>query len=104
MSAGKQGERNDLVDIIHEVHERPAGTSAAAAMRRLAKDVPAIHAQVIAGELSPNAAAIKAGFRQPKFQLPDEPVAAGRYLAQRVCSAVPKTRQKHTPTWDEFAQ
>jgi hypothetical protein len=84
MSAGKQGERNDLVDIVHEVSERPSGNSAAAAMRRLAKDVPALHAQVIAGELSPHAAAIEAGFRKRKFQLPDDPQAAGRYLAQRV--------------------
>jgi hypothetical protein len=53
-------------------------------MRRLAKDVPEIHAQVLEGKLSPHAAAIKAGFRQPKYQLPNDPIAAGRYLAERV--------------------
>jgi hypothetical protein len=54
------------------------------AMRRLAKDTPELHAQVLAGELSPNAAAIEAGFRKRKFQLPDDAIAAGRYLAGRV--------------------
>lgn len=64
--------------------ESPTGTSAVATIRRLAKDAPELHALVIAGELSPNAAAIEAGFRKRKFQLPDDPEAAGRYLAQRV--------------------
>ena len=39
---------------------------------------------MVAGELSPHAAAVEAGFRKRKFQLPDDPAAAGRYLAQRV--------------------
>lgn len=74
------------VNNIHNSTEResPTGTSAAAAMRRLAAQAPALHAQVLAGELSPHAAAIEAGFRKRKFQLPDDPQAAGRYLAQRV--------------------
>lgn len=73
----------DNVNISTD-RQSPTGNSAAAALRRLAKDSPELHAQVIAGELSPNAAAIEAGFRKRKFQLPDDPVAAGRYLAQRV--------------------
>lgn len=86
MSAGKQGERNDLVDIVHEVSERPSGNSAASALRRLARtpELHDLHERVVRGELSPNAAAIEAGFRKRKFQLPDDPVSAGRYLAQRV--------------------
>lgn len=71
----KQGARTDLaekkqtaepakhfVDNINEV-ERPTGTSQAAALRRLRKDKPKLHAKVIAGELSANAAMIQAGFR-----------------------------------------
>lgn len=82
---GRNGKPKELitVDIING-DSRPTGTSAAATLRRLAKDAPELHAQVIAGELSPNAAAIEAGFRKRKFQLPGDPVAAGRYLAQRV--------------------
>lgn len=53
-------------------------------VRRLSKQRPDIHAKVIAGELSPNAAAIEAGFRKTKFQLPTDPAAAGHYLAKRV--------------------
>lgn len=53
-------------------------------VRRIAKQRPDIHAKMLAGELSPNAAAIEAGFRKTKFQLPTDPAAAGRYLAGRV--------------------
>ena len=42
---------------------RPVGNSAAQALRRLRKDCPELHAEVIAGGLSPHAAMIKAGFR-----------------------------------------
>lgn len=89
-STGQQGERTDLkqnvVDNINEVKSngRPTGTSVAATMRRLSKDYPAIHARVLTGELTPNQAALEAGFRQPKFQLPADPEAAGRYLAEHV--------------------
>ncbi len=60
------------------------GNSVDYTIRRLKRDAPELAQQVIRGELSANAAAIKAGFRQPKYQLPDDPQAAGRYLAQRV--------------------
>ena len=60
------------------------GTSADYTIRRLKRDAPDLAEQVIRGELTPNAAAIVAGFRKRKFQLPGDPVAAGRYLAQRV--------------------
>jgi hypothetical protein len=43
---------------------RPTGNSAAAAHRRLRKDRPDLHARVLAGELSANAAMIEAGFRK----------------------------------------
>jgi hypothetical protein len=45
---------------------RPAGNSASAFIRRLRKDRPDIHARVMAGELSPHAGAIAAGFRKVK--------------------------------------
>jgi hypothetical protein len=60
---GRQGERTDLVDNVHDVEEveRPAGNTSAAALRRLRKDAPELHARVLAGELSPHAAAVEAG-------------------------------------------
>jgi hypothetical protein len=45
---------------------RPAGNSASAFIRRLRKDRPDIHARVMAGELSPHAGVIAAGFRKVK--------------------------------------
>jgi len=48
----------------HNVHIRPSGNSRAAFLRRLRKDRPDIHARVLAGELSPYAGMIEAGFRK----------------------------------------
>lgn len=70
---GRQGSRSDLVDNIHEVHRssveregRPTGTSRDAALRRLRKDRPDLLARVVAGEVSPHAAMLEAGFRRKK--------------------------------------
>jgi hypothetical protein len=89
-----QGSRTDLLNIHNTIMdveqgktEAKQGTSAAYTMRRLSKDFPAIHERVLSGELSPNKAALEAGFRQPKLQIPADPTAAGRYLAQRVDDA-----------------
>jgi len=60
------------------------GASTTYTMRRLAKDAPELHKAVVSGDLSPNAAALQAGFRRRKFQMPDTPEAAGKYLAERV--------------------
>jgi hypothetical protein len=47
-----QGYRSDLVSNTKEVSEvKTRGDTTGYAMRRLAKDAPALHAQVIAGEL-----------------------------------------------------
>jgi hypothetical protein len=43
---------------------RPSGNSRAAFLRRLRKDRPDIHARGLAGELSPHAGMIEAGFRK----------------------------------------
>lgn len=48
-----------------DINVRPTGTSAAAAIRRLRKDRPDIHARVLAGELSAHAGMREAGFRKP---------------------------------------
>lgn len=53
-------------------HKQPtqAGTSAAYTMWRLKRDSPELHARVLRGELSPNGAAIVAGFRTRRVYLP----------------------------------
>lgn len=79
--SGRQGRRTDLVDNIHEV-DRPTGTSQAAALRRLRKDAPELHAEVLAGNLSAHAAMVQAGFRPKSFTVaaghPDRLAAALR--------------------------
>jgi hypothetical protein len=54
----------DVYNNKADVHIRPSGNSAAAALRRLRKDRPDIHARVLAGELSPHAGMLAAGFRK----------------------------------------
>lgn len=84
---GKQGARTDLLDNIQEVNntEAPTGTSSDAAIRRLRKHaldaetgeilderIHDLYERVLAGELSPNAAAIEAGFRKRMISIPVE--------------------------------
>jgi len=45
---------------------RPTGTSRAYALRRLREQRPDIHARVLAGEISPHAGMVEAGFRSAR--------------------------------------
>lgn len=64
----KQGQRTDIVDIVNEV--KPSkGNSRAYTVSRLQREAPELFAKVAAGEMSANAAAIKAGFRKRKSPL-----------------------------------
>lgn len=67
MQVGK-GTRTDLVDNINHVRASK-GTSRAYTASRLKRDRPDLFAKVVAGKLSANAAAIKAGFRKKKTAL-----------------------------------
>lgn len=49
--------------------DRPQGTSQEQALRRLRKDAPELHAEVLAGRLSAHAAMVKAGFRPKTFTI-----------------------------------
>jgi len=60
--------------------DAPVGNSSAYALRKLRKDRPDIHKRVLAGELSPNAGAIEAGFRQRKHQIDHDPIKAAKQL------------------------
>jgi len=65
---------------VHNMNTRPWGTSAAQALRKLRKDAPEVHAKVIAGDISPNAGMIKAGFRKKTMQCPVEVEAVVRAI------------------------
>lgn len=80
---GKQGRRNDLVNNINEV-ARPVGTSSDQALRRLRKDRPDLHAEVLAGRLTAHRAMVDAGFRRATMTVPaDDPSAAVAALARK---------------------
>jgi hypothetical protein len=53
------------------------------ALRKLRKDRPDLHAQVLKGKLSPHAAMIEAGFRKKTMTLQSDPVQAAQYLKRR---------------------
>lgn len=58
----------ESVDVINT--SRPTGTSRSAALRRLRKDKPELHADVVAGRLSAHAAMVQAGFRPKTVSVP----------------------------------
>lgn len=61
----------------------PTGNSAARALRKLRADAPEAHARVLAGELSPHAAMVEAGFRRKTLQIPTDVDGAARALARK---------------------
>lgn len=48
-------------------HGATRGTSREYALRKLGRDAPELHARVLAGDISPHAAMVEAGFRPPSF-------------------------------------
>lgn len=61
------------------------GNAALYTVRRLKRDRPDLAERVIAGELSPNAAAIEAGIRRPTMQIPtDDPIRAAEAIRRRL--------------------
>ncbi|MEU5965904.1 hypothetical protein ABZ777_32255 [Micromonospora parva] len=74
-SDGSPGDDNSTTGRTRE-------TAKEYALRRLSKEAPALHAEVVAGRLSANAAMIKAGYRAPTFSVrvdsPDSIAAALR--------------------------
>lgn len=57
---------------VDNVHVKPDGNSAQAALRRLRKDRPDLHDRVLAGDLSPHAA-VEANFRTRTITVPLDP-------------------------------
>ena len=64
---------------------RPVGTTQAAGLRRLRKDAPELHAEVLAGRLSAHAAMVRAGFRRKTVSVPvDTPEAVAKALRKNL--------------------
>lgn len=72
------------VDNVHGT-ERPSGNSESAALRRLRKDRPDLHADVLARKLSAHAAMVKAGFRRRTATIrTDSPKAVAKALRKHL--------------------
>lgn len=70
---------------VYDIHVRPSGTSREAGLRRLRKDRPDLHAEVLDGRLSTHAAMVKAGFRKRKISIPvASPVDAAKALRRNL--------------------
>lgn len=76
------------VDNVHIGLGRPDGNSRQRALRRLRKDRPDLLERVEAGELSPHAAMVEAGFLQKSMSVPaDNMVSLAETLRRRLTSA-----------------
>lgn len=72
----RDGKPGVTVDIVNGKEVRPTGNSKEQALRRLRADAPELHQRVLAGELTPHAAMIKAGFRPRTITIPIDPTTA----------------------------
>jgi|GEM_PF-1083265 len=81
-----QGERKDLHDFVDNVNEvsRPDGNSRAYSIDRVKRECePEVVAKVMSGEMSPNAALVKAGIRENRqVYIPREPAKAAKKLRE----------------------
>lgn len=90
--------RKTIVDNIHV--GRPDGTSKSAALRRLRKERPDLHAQVLANELSAHGAAVKAGFRPKTFTVrADDPEKIAATLRRQLPEDILKQVINHLEGW-----
>lgn len=78
-----QGSRADLRNNSTEVRTI-TGTSRSYALDRLQRDAPELHAEVLAGKLSPHAAMVTAGFRPRTFTMRPDPESAARTLRKHL--------------------
>ncbi|WP_445626604.1 hypothetical protein [Nostoc sp. DSM 114167] len=82
-------EKNQRIDseeiIVDDIHsydkiKRPSGTSKQAGLRQLRKKNPELHAKVLAGELTVNAAMVQAGLRTKQVTVFVNPLRAATKL------------------------
>lgn len=82
------GGHHVIDDNVNNDRTSPTGNSRGVALRRLRRDRPDLLARVVAGELSPHAAAVEAGFRQRTATVPVGDLAAtARVLARHLDTA-----------------
>lgn len=73
------------IHAVNNIHGRPEGTSKDAALRRLRKDAPELHADVLAGRLTAHAAMVTAGFRPKTFTVrADDTTSVARTLRKNL--------------------
>ena len=76
---------NQHSEGLDNIQTLPTGTSREAGIRRLRKDRPDLHAEVLAGRLSAHAAMVQAGFRHRTATVPvDDPQRAARALRRNM--------------------
>jgi hypothetical protein len=68
------------VPLYNVQGQAPAGNAKDRALRKLRKDAPELHAEVLAGRLSAHRAMVKAGFRPATFTVRPDPASAARTL------------------------
>jgi hypothetical protein len=70
---------------VNNINVRPQGTSRDQALRKLREDAPELHADVLAGNVSPHAAMVKAGYRPRTGTVRyDDPESAARSLRKHM--------------------
>lgn len=74
------GRPTETFDNIQGSSSAPTGTAKDAALRRLRKDRPDLHAEVLAGKKSPHAAMVEAKFRKRTITVPVDVEGAARVL------------------------
>jgi hypothetical protein len=70
----------DVYNNDGDINIRPSGTSRAYALRRLREARPDIHARVLAGELTPHAGMVEAGFRKKPQRMKRSPLERAQRL------------------------
>lgn len=79
-------QHTEPVDNINKL-DRPSGTSKTQALRKLRKDAPELHEQVVSGRLTAHAAMVEAGFRPKMLSVRlDDPVSIARALHRNLPS------------------
>jgi len=74
--------KSNIVTLAPRSELVPKGNTRQNAMRRLRTHAPDLHASVLAGDLSANAAMIEAGFRERGITVPADTTKAARRLAR----------------------
>lgn len=99
-NAAKDKTTVDNIHVCLDQPLRPTGTSESAALRRLRKDRPDLHAQVLDNELSAHAAAVQAGFRPKTFTVrADDPEKIAATLRRQLPEDVLKRVINHLEGW-----